>query len=156
MGITQESLYVLLKEAFVKSLMKAQSLNLSMNDMFIQVNEGDCTSLDIYDDTDNKLYSMPLTMWDEYKEDNNDNDVLLNFALTLGETISTTDLADLFNELEYNTPFSIVMVDQQMETIADIYTIDDNNIVIGDDFWEKMDKELDDFFEILMSDTSRK
>ena len=156
MGITQESLYVLLKEAFVKSLMKAQSLNLSMNDMFIQVNEGDCTSLDIYDDTDNKLYSMPLTMWDEYKEDNNDNDVLLNFALTLGETISTTDLADLFNELEYNTPFSIVMVDQQMETIADIYTIDDNNIVIGDDFWEKMDKELDDFFEKLMSDTSRK
>ncbi len=156
MGITQESLYVLLKEAFVKSLMKAQSLNLSMNDMFIQVNEGDCTSLDIYDDTDNKLYSMPLTMWDEYKEDNNDNDVLLNFALTLGETISTTDLADLFNELEYNTPFSIVMVDQQMETIADIYTLDDNNIVIGDDFWEKMDKELDDFFEKLMSDTSRK
>ncbi len=156
MGITQESLYVLLKEAFVKSLMKAQSLNLSMNDMFIQVNEGDCTSLDIYDDTDNKLYSMPLTMWDEYKEDNNDNDVLLNFALTLGEIISTTDLADLFNELEYNTPFSIVMVDQQMETIADIYTIDDNNIVIGDDFWEKMDKELDDFFEKLMSDTSRK
>lgn len=156
MGITQESLYVLLKEAFVKSLMKAQSLNLSMNDMFIQVNEGDCTSLDIYDDTDNKLYSMPLTMWDEYKEDNNDNDVLLNFALTLGEIISTTDLADLFNELEYNTPFSIVMVDQQMETIADIYTLDDNNIVIGDDFWEKMDKELDDFFEKLMSDTSRK
>lgn len=156
MGITQESLYVLLKEAFVKSLMKAQSLNLSMNDMFIQVNEGDCTSLDIYDDTDNKLYSMPLTMWDEYKEENNDNDVLLNFALTLGEIISTTDLADLFNELEYNTPFSIVMVDQQMETIADIYTIDDNNIVIGDDFWEKMDKELDDFFEKLMSDTSRK
>lgn len=156
MGITQESLYVLLKEAFVKSLMKAQSLNLSMNDMFIQVNEGDCTSLDIYDDTDNKLYSMPLTMWDEYKEDNNDNDVLLNFALTLGEIISTTDLADLFNELEYNTPFSIVMVDQQMETIADIYTIDDNNIVIGDDFWEKMDKELDDFFEKLMSDISRK
>lgn len=156
MGITQESLYVLLKEAFVKSLMKAQSLNLLMNDMFIQVNEGDCTSLDIYDDTDNKLYSMPLTMWDEYKEDNNDNDVLLNFALTLGEIISTTDLADLFNELEYNTPFSIVMVDQQMETIADIYTIDDNNIVIGDDFWEKMDKELDDFFEKLMSDTSRK
>ena len=156
MGITQESLYVLLKEAFVKSLMKAQSLNLLMNDMFIQVNEGDCTSLDIYDDTDNKLYSMPLTMWDEYKEDNNDNDVLLNFALTLGEIISTTDLADLFNELEYNTPFSIVMVDQQMETIADIYTLDDNNIVIGDDFWEKMDKELDDFFEKLMSDTSRK
>lgn len=156
MGITQESLYVLLKEAFVKSLMKAQSLNLLMNDMFIQVNEGDCTSLDIYDDTDNKLYSTPLTMWDEYKEDNNDNDVLLNFALTLGEIISTTDLADLFNELEYNTPFSIVMVDQQMETIADIYTIDDNNIVIGDDFWEKMDKELDDFFEKLMSDTSRK
>lgn len=156
MGITQESLYVLLKEAFVKSLMKAQSLNLSMNDMFIQVNEGDCTSLDIYDDTDNKLYSMPLTMWDEYKEDNNDNDVLLNFALTLGEIFSTTDLADLFNELEYNTPFSIVMVDQQMETIADIYTLDDNNIVIGDDFWEKMDKELDDFFEKLMSDTSRK
>ena len=156
MGITQESLYVLLKEAFVKSLMKAQSLNLSMNDMFIQVNEGDCTSLDIYDDTDNKLYSMPLTMWDEYKEDNNDNDVLHNFALTLGEIISTTDLADLFNELEYNTPFSIVMVDQQMETIADIYTIDNNNIVIGDDFWEKMDKELDDFFEKLMSDISRK
>ena len=73
-----------------------------------------------------------------------------------GEIISTTDLADLFNELEYNTPFSIVMVDQQMETIADIYTLDDNNIVIGDDFWEKMDKELDDFFEKLMSDTSRK
>ena len=29
----------------------------------------------------------------------------------------------------------------------------DENIYLHDDFWEKMDKELDDFFEQLMSDT---
>ena len=46
-----------------------------------------------------------------------------------------------------------MLVDNEMEPVADLVTLDDENIYLHDDFWEKMDKELDDFFEQLMSDT---
>jgi uncharacterized protein YaaN involved in tellurite resistance len=49
-------------------------------------------------------------------------------------------------------PFSVLMVDEEMETIAELLLIDDDQMLIDDDFLEHMDDELDGFFKQLMSD----
>ena len=63
------------------------------------------------------------------------------------------DVNHALHSLDIIPPFSVVLVDNEMEPVADLITLDDENIYLHDDFWEKMDKELDDFFEQLMSDT---
>jgi hypothetical protein len=45
-----------------------------------------------------------------------------------------------------------LLVDEEMNIQAELLTIDQENIMIGDEFWEKMDRELDEFYEKLMSD----
>ena len=59
---------------------------------------------------------------------------------------------NIFNETEYNGPFSLLYVDKEMNVLAELLTIDKENIMISDEFWEKMDRELDEFYEKLMSD----
>jgi len=45
-----------------------------------------------------------------------------------------------------------LLVDDQMNVLAELLNIDKENILLGDDFWQKMDRELDEFYEKLMSD----
>jgi len=39
-----------------------------------------------------------------------------------------------------------------METLAELLLIDDEQLLLDDDFLKNMDEELDDFFKQLMSD----
>ena len=71
----------------------------------------------------------------------------------LRKVLSHEDVNLALHSLDIIPPFSVVLVDNEMEPVADLITLDDENIYLHDDFWEKMDKELDDFFEQLMSDT---
>lgn len=148
---TQEILKQTLHDAFVTALMKVQSLNITLSDMYVQlIEEDDNVYVVIYDDNDSEILKSRVEK-DADQEDNTLNNTAFVTTL-LTDVVFGTDLIDLFNEIDYNGPFSLLYVDGNMEVLSEILTIDKENIVIGDEFWEKMDKELDEFFENLMSD----
>ena len=57
-----------------------------------------------------------------------------------------------FEKIEIQKPFSAVMVDDDMETLAEIFFLDDDAVSLDADLLKQVDKELGDFFRKLMSD----
>ena len=99
---------------------------------------------------------MPLDGWTEWRMSEGSKAGMNTFAALLEETVNIPEIYGLFDGFDYDTPFSLLLVDENMDIVSEILTIDHENILLGDDFWEKMDKELDEFYEKLMSDVSRK
>ncbi len=155
MDTSQETLRHSIQDAFVKALMKVRSLNLSLNDMYVRVSDDDEASLIIYDDADAVLLTAPLDGWVDWKS-TVAGDISQALVALLTEAVNAPELYELFDDFDYDSPFSLMLVDENMELIAELLTIDHENIVLGDDFWDKMDKELDEFYEKLMSDINGK
>ena len=150
MKTSQEILSSSLHDAFVSTLMKVRTLNLQLSDMYVRLDNGDNTSLVIYDDNDNVMYTQQLEAWNEWQA--NTENAESEFITLLNEVVNSDELFNIFNETEYNGPFSLLYVDKEMNVLAELLTIDKENIMISDEFWEKMDRELDEFYEKLMSD----
>ena len=150
MKTSQEILSSSLHDAFVSTLMKVRTLNLQLSDMYVRLDNGDNTSLVIYDDNDNVMYTQQLEAWNEWQA--NTENAESEFITLLNEVVNSDELYNIFNETEYNGPFSLLYVDKEMNVLAELLTIDKENIMISDEFWEKMDRELDEFYEKLMSD----
>lgn len=156
MDTPRETLRKSILNAFTNTLMKLQSQHTTLSDMYVRVQEDDEPQFVIYDDADNVLLSLPLDGWNEWKISEGVDDNITPFVALLEETVNIPEIYGLFDSFDYDAPFSLLLVDENMDIIAEILTIDHENIVLGDDFWEKMDKELDEFYERLMSDVPRK
>ncbi|MBQ8565536.1 MAG: hypothetical protein IJ442_06900 [Bacteroidaceae bacterium] len=152
METSQEILSRQLHDAFVTTLMKVRSQNMLLSDMYVLLTEGDESRLAIYDDLDNILTETTLTAWDDWKAELTNDETLAPFIELITATVNADELSSIFADMEYNGPFSLLLVDSQMNVISELLTIDKENILLGDEFWEKMDKELDEFYEKLMSD----
>ena len=152
MKTSQDILGQSLHDAFVCVLMKVRSLNVQLSDMYVRLDNENEASLIIYDDNDNILHTTQPEGWDEWIANVSPDEAEQQFIALLGEVVNGEKLYELFNETEYNGPFSLLYVDEQMNVLAELLTIDKENIMIGDEFWEKMDRELDEFYEKLMSD----
>ena len=152
METSQEILSRQLHDAFVTTLMKVRSQNMLLSDMYVLLTEGDESRLAIYDDLDNILTETTLTAWDDWKAELTNDETLAPFIELITATVNADELSSIFADMEYNGPFSLLLVDSQMTVISELLTIDKENILLGDEFWEKMDKELDEFYEKLMSD----
>lgn len=156
MKTSQDILGQSLHDTFVSVLMKVRSLNMQLSDMYVRLDNKNEASLIIYDDNDNILYTTQLNEWDEWSANVTAEEAEEQFIALLSEVVNGDTLFELFNETEYNGPFSLLYVDEQMNVLAELLTIDKENIMIGDEFWEKMDRELDEFYEKLMSDIRTK
>ncbi len=152
MKTSQDILGQSLHDTFVSVLMKVRSLNMQLSDMYVRLDNKNEASLIIYDDNDNILYTAQLNEWDEWSANVTAEEAEEQLIALLSEVVNGDTLFELFNETEYNGPFSLLYVDEQMNVLAELLTIDKENIMIGDEFWEKMDRELDEFYEKLMSD----
>ncbi len=156
MDTPQATLRHSVQDAFIKVLMKVAARNIVLSDMYVRISEDDEPSLIIYDDADSVLLTAPLNCWSEWREAFDEPEYLPELITLLTETVNAPELYELFDNFEYDAPFSLLLVDEKMEIVSELLTIDHENIVLGDSFWEQMDKELDEFFEKLMSDTRSK
>lgn len=145
-----------LHDAFVNAIMKVNSQESILSDMYVQLKEDNNHTIVIYDDCDNVLIENELSNLGEWREGISDNDVVTRFAMLLQEVVEAPQLFDLFNNIDYNGPFSLLYVDENMDVIEELLNIDKDNIRLDDDFWSKMDRELDEFYEKLMSNIQYK
>ena len=49
-------------------------------------------------------------------------------------------------------PYSILLLDDDGETVADLYTVEDDTVVLDDEMIRKIDEDLDDFLDKLMKE----
>lgn len=153
MDTSRDMLGRIIHDTFVASLMKVRTLNLLLSDMYVCLSLGDDATLVVYDDSDNVLHSEVIAQWDEFQAESSEDEARRECVELIKEALAEEELNELFNEMEYNGPFSLLLVDEEMNVIEELLTVDHENIMISDEFWEKMDRELDAFFDRLMSDT---
>lgn len=156
MEASHEKMQGILGRVLADAIDKVSQQGAVLSDMYVQVVVDEEVTLSVYDDADNLLVSQTLECYEEWKSDVDEDDEMTRLAALLTETVNAEALYARFKALEYNGPFSLLLVDENMEIVSEVLTIDDENILLSDDLWEKMDRELDDFFEKLMSDVRYK
>ncbi len=141
--------------AFRKALdkLKVRESSAAIVDLYILPNpdSGDVT---VMDDEDNVLVKCPVPAWED-QSDRVETDEALGACEPLLRTIvQKIHQEGLFEELNIIKPFSVLMVDEEMEVLAELLTIDEEQLLLSDDFFKHMDEELEVFYKRLMSDTN--
>lgn len=149
----KDALFQTLDHAYRKALEKLTDAESSaaVVDLYLFPNpeSGDFT---IFDDEDNILVKVPVTVWEEQYE-NLDTEAALNECENiLRDIVSNTKNEGIYENLNILKPFSVLMVDEEMETISELLLLDDDQLLLDDDFLKHMDDELDGFYKNLMSD----
>ena len=99
-----------------------------------------------FDDDDNEVTRCVVEQW----INNNDEDFYTGVEQTLMATLSAQSaLADSLGILK---PYSFVLENEDKENVAELYIADDETIILGGDLMNGLDKDLDDFFDHLMSE----
>ena len=129
METSELTLFSAMCESFCTAVEKARAEAMSLTDMYVQV-KYDEQLFSVFDDTESILVQSVIDGLDEWRDSS-------------GERSDAAIIAFLRKVLSH----------EDVNHALDLVTLDDENIYLHDDFWEKMDKELDDFFEQLMSDT---
>ena len=149
MEADKKELYDDIIEAFISAIKKANADNsYSLSDMYVCFKYDDL-SLSIYDDMERLLLQTTIDAWEPLKSESVDfNEVVIS---TLKDVLNSDIMKKEFDTVNFVGPFSVILIDEEYEQICELITIDKDNIFLEDDFFSKIDKELDDFFEKLMS-----
>ena len=119
MTTTQENIKLLLHDTFVKALIKVRSSNQILSDMYVQIlEENENTHIVVYDDADREIIKSNIEGWDEWKESLYTIDTTDAIAGIITDVIFNTDLIELFNDMEYEGPFSLLLVDDKMDAVG--------------------------------------
>ncbi len=148
MKIVKKELYNELDNAFSQVIDKIKEGGISLTDIYVSVKYDDLL-LSINDDSENVLFRSIIDGWDEFKKETDFEECITE---SLRNVLRDESLKKKFESLDVVAPFSVVLVNEDQEPIEDLITIDKDIIFLDDEFIKKMDKELDDFFEKLMSD----
>lgn len=120
--------------------------NKVMTDICFQA-KSDTGELNILNDDDELIATAVIPDWINYTEE----DFVDVVAKTLKEYIISQKSA--LEELSILHPFTLLLVDDDKESIRDIYELDDDSIVIDhEDLMKGLDKDLTDFIEKLLKE----
>ncbi len=111
-------------------------------DLFLQVNP-DSGELRIYNDNDEELTRCVIEEWIESKNE--------NFYATAEATLHRVleDNKSLVEGLNILKPYSLVMIDDDKETLAELLYIDDDIIILDGNLMANLSDDLDAFWEEL-------
>ena len=137
MSVVKNKLYDKLSNVFIEVIKKIRDESILLTDIYVSVKCDDLL-LSIYDDSENVLFKNTIDEWAELKEN---ADFEQNVIDSLRKVLNNIDV-----------PFSVVLVNDDHEPVEDLIMIDKDIIFLDDEFIQKIDRELDDFFEKLMSD----
>ena len=149
----REALYHILDHTFRKAMAQLDKSDSSaaIVDLYLLPNP-DAGDFTILDDDDHVLVKEPVSVWEEQYETMDSDEALKECESVLREIVHVVKEEGGFGHINIMKPFSVLMVDEEMEIIAEILLIDDEQMLLDDDFLDHMDKELDGFYKQLMSD----
>jgi hypothetical protein len=144
-GQLQSSIEIAIRKAADKY--KSEFPESALTDLFIQANQ-DKAELSVYDDENHLLYSTQIQAWANNEEEDEDEEIFNQEAeQVVGAAVRKCESNGLFKEINILEPFSVILVDNQFDTISELFTIDSDQLVIGDDLMKDWEKDLDNFME---------
>ena len=99
-----------------------------------------------FDDDDNEINRAVIEDWIGYQGE----DFYAEAASTLRERIEA--MKDCMDSLSILKPYSFVLVDEEKETLEELYIVDDDTIILDDELLKGLDDELDDFLKKLLEE----
>ena len=99
-----------------------------------------------FDDDDNEITRTVIEQWIQ----NQDESFYEDITSVIRKCIDKKK--DLFESMSIIKPYSFVLEDDEKESVAELYLIDDDTVIIDPDLMEGLDKDLDDFLEKLLKD----
>ena len=100
----------------------------------------------IFDDDDKELMRCVVEQW----IDNKDDDFYTAITPVLRKSLEKNKaIADNLSILK---PYAFVLEDDDRETVAELYVVDDDTVIIDSELMEGLDKDLDAFFEKLLKE----
>ena len=117
-----------------------------LTDLLLQVKQ-ESGELLVYDDDDRELTRCVVEEW----IDNKDENFYAAIQPVLRQAI--TELRDVTEHVAVLKPYSYVLIGEDKETIADLYLVDDDTIVISGELMKGLSEDLDHFWEELSNET---
>ena len=116
-----------------------------LTDIHIRVTQ-DTGEVMVFDDDERELTRCVVEQWIDNKDDNFYNDVTSALRVVINKHKDSIDNMSILK------PFSLVLEDDDKETIAELYVVDDDTVIIDEELMAGLDKDLDDFFAKLISE----
>ncbi len=108
----------------------------------------DSGELCIFNDDEEELSKVIVEEWIE----NDTEDFSQNVERILRATLNRLKEAGVFDNLTLLKPYSVVLVDEEKESITDLLLMDDDTVLVSDELLKGLDEELDDFLKKLLED----
>ena len=99
-----------------------------------------------FDDDDNEITRTVIEQWIQ----NQDESFYEDITSVIRKCIDKKK--DLVESMSIIKPYSFLLEDDEKESVAELYLIDDDTVIIDPDLMEGLDKDLDDFLEKLLKD----
>lgn len=99
-----------------------------------------------FDDDDNEITRCVVEEWIDNKDDNFYQEITTLLRNILKRMRNTVDNLGILK------PFSLVLENDDKESIAELYVADDDTIIIDGELMEGLDKDLDSFLDKLLKD----
>lgn len=116
-----------------------------LTDIHIRVTQ-DTGEVMVFDDDDHELTRCVVEQWIDNKDDDFYDAATSAFRTVINKHKNSIDKMSILK------PFSLVLEDDDKETVAELYVADDDTVIIDEELMAGLDKDLDDFFAKLFSE----
>ena len=114
-----------------------------LTDIHIRVSQ-DTGEVTILDDDDQELTRCVVEEW----IDNKDDDFYEEITTIIRRCLASQE--QLVDNLSILKPYAFVLEDDERTSIAELYVVDGDTVIVDPDLMEGLDKDLDDFLEKLL------
>lgn len=138
------------KEIIVTAIQQIKSNEIiTLSDLYIDLNFDDLT-LSVFDDDESLLSQGSVDGLNVFKEEPDTFDS--NVIAVLKSAVHSHEVMSELESLDVIKPFSVILVGEDFDQKTELLRLDDDMIVIEDEYLKNIDKELDEFLKHLLSD----
>jgi len=116
-----------------------------MTDIHFRVTQ-ETGELMAFDDNDEEINRCIIEDWIDNTDDNFFDEIPSIFRKCLDK------MKDTVENMSILKPFSFVLENDEKESIAELYLVDDETVIIDPDLMQGLNEDLDDFFKKLFED----
>jgi hypothetical protein len=116
-----------------------------MTDIHFRVTQ-ETGELMAFDDNDEELNRCIIEDWIDNKDDDFFQQIPSVFRKCLDK------MRDTVENMSILKPFSFVLENDDKESVAELYLVDDETVIIDPDLMQGLNEDLDDFFKKLFED----
>lgn len=142
-----EQTYQQIERALRKAASKflPQTDSLPLTDIYLQVKQ-ESGELLVFDDDDHELTRCVVEEWIGNRDEHFYNEVqpILITALTR--------LKEVTEHVAVLKPYSYVLIGEDHETIADLYLVDDETLLVSGDLMQGLEEDLEHFWQQLCAE----